>query len=82
MSEPSNTSAARPRGLYCKHGHRLMVPDLSGEYESNPPLVFVEGDWPCDQPECSREQIEADFEREEAEYREAQWAEYRATISW
>lgn len=57
-----------------------MVPDLCGEYESYPPLVFVEDDeWPCDQPECSREQIEADFEREEAEYQEAQWAEYRAS---
>jgi hypothetical protein len=65
-------------GLYCLHGKRLMVSDLAGEYESYPPLVFVDDDeWPCPESTCTRAAVEEEFDREAAEYEAARWLEYR-----
>lgn len=74
---PSEPDEER-RGLYCPHGHRLMVPDPDST-EAYPPMVYVTGEWPCPEPTCTKAEIEAEFVREAQEYEAARWAEYTAT---
>ena len=62
-----------PRGVYCQHGKRIMVPENEEEQYSD--FVFA-NPYPCDQKECSQDQVAKHMEDEAAEYEAAQLDEY------
>ena len=62
----------QPRGVYCQHGKRIMVPESDEPYSG---FVFTEP-WPCDEPECTREKFEQRMQEEQDEYEAECWREY------
>jgi len=62
----------QPRGVYCRHGKRIMVPESDEPYSG-----FVPNEpWPCDEPECTREKFEQEMQEEQDEYEAERWREY------
>lgn len=78
MSTPERLINGIPEsqyGSWCPHGKRIMVANPVAVDPDCPGLVFVVP-WPCDAPECSREEIERQIEEEEDRYEAERWAEY------
>ena len=62
-------------GLWCKHGHHLLVADPNST-EPYPPAVPADP-WPCDSPDCTPAAVEAEFTAEAESYECERWEEYR-----
>ncbi len=56
-----------PRGVYCKHGQRLLVPATDDPYPDYAPA----DPWPCAEDGCSLADLERQMEAEDAEYWQA-----------
>lgn len=67
----------RPRGVYCLHDKRIMVPEDEGVEYSD--IIFADP-YPCDAPGCSIEVVTRKMNEEAVEYEEERWAEYNADI--
>lgn len=63
-------------GLWCRHGHRLMVPDPTDT--SDYPRTIPAEPWPCADG-CTQEWLAAEFEAEQGAYEQERWDEYRAS---
>ena len=61
-------------GLWCRHGKRLMVPDPTDL--SDYPLTLAADPWPCSEPDCTPERLEAEMEAEAEAWERDRWAEY------
>lgn len=68
----SNPREPLPRGVYCQHGKRIMVPESEEEYSG---FKFAEP-WPCGEESCTPEIVQEEMQREAEEYEAEQWEEY------
>lgn len=66
-----------PRGLYCIHDQRIMVP---GSDEPYAPLVWADP-YPCADPRCTPAVVQAEQEEEAAQNDAEQWRDYYRDIA-